>query len=347
MKNVLLSFVVFYLFATNAVAADFPTAPSSAPAVPATAGTALLSAQKFPKTFGDLSFADRMAVLREGYEPFESTFDADGNCISGCPFQGIKLQDMVDYYNQQTAIATARAAAIRAMTPPPPPSAEAMGGKPAPVTTTPFPTETPVPAPLAFPSVPTPETQTSPAELPGTGNDMNIATAPYSPAPGAAAPQTYPSCPVPQPKKTAINPQQTIPDGYPLNGPVTVNSPFGERPAPPTKGGKVGSTHHTGVDLHAPAGTPVFSTLAGTVTFAGPNGACGNMVKVQSRDNFGIGFCHLSKIMVQKGDNVSGGCVVALSGDTGNSGGPHLHYIVYSNGTPVNPDLAGDSFIRK
>ncbi|MCL2338617.1 MAG: M23 family metallopeptidase [Proteobacteria bacterium] len=326
MKNAFFSFAVFCLFAVNASAMDFPAAPAPAPTG---GGNALLSAQKFPKTFGDLSFADRMAVLKEGFEPFASTFE-DGVCVSGCAFPGMKLQDTIDFYNQQTAIATARADAIRAAPPPPPP------------VVAPEPIVAP-PPPAVQPSAIVPN-KTAPTEFPETGGTETTGTAfPHTPAQTVTPPQSYPQCPVPDPKRTAIKPSQTIPDGYPLNLPLDVNSPFGARSAPATKNGRVGSSFHYGMDLRAPIGTPVFSTLSGMVTFAGYNGDCGNMVRVVGRDGFGVGFCHLSEIKVHKGDAVAGGCIVALSGNTGNSGGPHLHYIVYNNGTMVNPD----SFIKK
>ena len=53
----------------------------------------LLQAQSFPKTFNDLSFTDRMAVRAEGYAPFETEYDAQGRCISGCPYTGMTIED--------------------------------------------------------------------------------------------------------------------------------------------------------------------------------------------------------------------------------------------------------------
>ena len=56
-------------------------------------GASLLQAQSFPKTFNDLSFTDRMAVRAEGYAPFETEYDAQGRCISGCPYTGMTIED--------------------------------------------------------------------------------------------------------------------------------------------------------------------------------------------------------------------------------------------------------------
>lgn len=75
----------------------------------------LLSAQPFPKTFNDLSFADRMDVLAEGYEPYESEYAAGPNgqmvCVKGCPYQGMSIEDHLDYIERttQNAIADANA----------------------------------------------------------------------------------------------------------------------------------------------------------------------------------------------------------------------------------------------
>ncbi len=51
----------------------------------------LLKSQSFPKTFQDLSFTQRINVLSEGYEPWESEYDASGRCISGCAYAGITI----------------------------------------------------------------------------------------------------------------------------------------------------------------------------------------------------------------------------------------------------------------
>lgn len=78
-------------------------------------GDSFLTAQSFPKTFNDLSFTDRMAVLAEGYEPFESEFEPGPNgalvCVKGCPYQGITIQDYDDFVRKNTEQALADAGA--------------------------------------------------------------------------------------------------------------------------------------------------------------------------------------------------------------------------------------------
>lgn len=82
---------------------------------------------------------------------------------------------------------------------------------------------------------------------------------------------------------------------------------------------------HTGVDFPAYTNTPVHATMAGKVVFVGPNGAWGNLVVIEN-NGYQIWLAHLNSFEVYEGQIVSRGDVVALSGDTGNSTGPHLHY---------------------
>lgn len=65
-----------------------------------------LTAQSFPKTFNDLSFTDRMAVLAEGYEPFEAEFEPGPNgtlvCVRGCPYQGMTIENYEQFVERNT-----------------------------------------------------------------------------------------------------------------------------------------------------------------------------------------------------------------------------------------------------
>jgi len=70
------------------------------------ASKSLLTAQKFPKTFSDIAFVDRVAVLQEGYEPWESEFDASGRCIRGCAYVGMTMESELDMMQRQTELAT-------------------------------------------------------------------------------------------------------------------------------------------------------------------------------------------------------------------------------------------------
>ncbi len=97
---------------------------------------------------------------------------------------------------------------------------------------------------------------------------------------------------------------------------------------------------HNGVDFSLVEGTPVRSTWEGTVTYAGWNDAgYGNLVIVQNGD-WTMYYAHLSGFSVGVGQEVQTGTVLGLSGSTGWSTGPHLHYEVRYQGTPVDPVTA-------
>jgi murein DD-endopeptidase MepM/ murein hydrolase activator NlpD len=96
---------------------------------------------------------------------------------------------------------------------------------------------------------------------------------------------------------------------------------------------------HTGVDFAAPQGTPVTSTAEGTITKMEWEGGYGNCVIVAHKNHFTTLYGHLSKYAsdLKVGDNVKQGQVIGYVGTTGLSTGPHLHYTMYLNGSPINP----------
>ncbi|MFD9338677.1 M23 family metallopeptidase [Streptomyces sp. NPDC060028] len=111
------------------------------------------------------------------------------------------------------------------------------------------------------------------------------------------------------------------------------------------KGGSMWSHKHSGQDFAVPTGTPVGAASAGTVVKAGPNGggdgpAYGNAIVIKHANNTYSQYAHLSKIQVKIGQKVSKGQRIALSGNTGNSSGPHLHFEIRTTpnyGSAVNP----------
>jgi murein DD-endopeptidase MepM/ murein hydrolase activator NlpD len=119
---------------------------------------------------------------------------------------------------------------------------------------------------------------------------------------------------------------------WPVEGQLT--SPFGER-AHAMGGG--GTQFHAGVDISVPTGTPVQAAQAGTVVFAGYNGAYGKVVKLDHPHGFTTLYAHNSRLLVHVGQRVNAGEVICLSGSTGRSTGPHLHFEVHKDGWPVNP----------
>ena len=94
---------------------------------------------------------------------------------------------------------------------------------------------------------------------------------------------------------------------------------------------------HHGLDLAVPVGTPIRSTQAGHVVHAGWNDqGYGNLVILENGP-YRTYYAHLDQVSVQVGDTIGSGAVVGLSGNTGNSTGPHLHYEVRVNGVAVDP----------
>ncbi len=111
------------------------------------------------------------------------------------------------------------------------------------------------------------------------------------------------------------------------------------------KGGTMWSHKQSGQDFAVPVGTPVDAVSAGTVVKAGPNGggdgpAYGNAIVIKHANNTYSQYAHLSKIQVKIGEKVTKGERIALSGNTGNSSGPHLHFEIRTTpnyGSAVNP----------
>ncbi len=93
---------------------------------------------------------------------------------------------------------------------------------------------------------------------------------------------------------------------------------------------------HTGLDI-AVSYKPIKAARPGTVVYAGYLGAYGKVVMLRHNDSFKTLYGHLSNIKVKPGDQVGMGKVIAISGSTGRSTGPHLHFEVVKNGRPVNP----------
>jgi len=95
---------------------------------------------------------------------------------------------------------------------------------------------------------------------------------------------------------------------------------------------------HTGIDLAAPPGTPVYAAATGTVIFAGwSNWGYGNSIVLAHGDKLTL-YGHLSRINVSCGQKVGGGDPIGAVGSTGNSSGPHLHFEIRpGGGEPVNP----------
>ncbi len=115
--------------------------------------------------------------------------------------------------------------------------------------------------------------------------------------------------------------------------PSQVSSEFGYR-YNPISGVK---TFHAGLDIANHTGTPVVAPADGLITFVGPQGAFGLIVRIDHGYSVVTKYGHNSKIVVKKGQRVKRGELIAHMGSSGRSTGPHLHYQVEINGRPVNP----------
>lgn len=115
----------------------------------------------------------------------------------------------------------------------------------------------------------------------------------------------------------------SVPKGWPAHGPISQEYHNG----------------HEAYDIAIPIDTPVQSTMSGKVIHAGWNNeGYGNLVIVEN-GSYRTYYAHLNSIPVAVGDNVEAGTVIGLSGSTGNSTGPHLHYEVRLDGKHIVPEL--------
>ena len=120
---------------------------------------------------------------------------------------------------------------------------------------------------------------------------------------------------------------------WPVPGYSRVSSPFGYRIHPVLGIKKL----HTGIDIPAPTGTPTVAVSSGTVIYSGVQGSYGNTVMIQHDNGLVSLYAHNSSLVVNVGDKVKKGQVVAKIGSTGRSTGPHLHFEIRVNGTAQNP----------
>jgi murein DD-endopeptidase MepM/ murein hydrolase activator NlpD len=104
-----------------------------------------------------------------------------------------------------------------------------------------------------------------------------------------------------------------------------------------SKFGPRNGTLHTGIDLAIKVGTPILAYSSGTVIFTGRKSGYGKLVIIQHANNIVTYYAHLSEIQVSPGDYVARKQQIALSGNTGYSTGPHIHFEIRLNGKPTDP----------
>jgi len=120
---------------------------------------------------------------------------------------------------------------------------------------------------------------------------------------------------------------------WPLPVSGTITSYFGERTSPMAGA----STNHKGIDISVPVGTSVLASRSGTVVAAAYSASAGNYIALYHGDGIYSYYMHCSGLSVGVGRAVSAGMQIALSGNTGISTGPHLHFAIFANGAYVNP----------
>ncbi|MEJ6951954.1 M23 family metallopeptidase [Natronospora cellulosivora (SeqCode)] len=131
------------------------------------------------------------------------------------------------------------------------------------------------------------------------------------------------------------NLKAATPSIWPLldNGEGFITSNYGWRSDPFTGQQQI----HEGIDIGVWYNTPVVATADGVVEFAGRQGGYGILLIIDHGYGYETRYAHLNKVEVRKGQEVSRGDIIALSGNTGRSSGPHLHYEVRINGIPQEP----------
>ncbi len=133
------------------------------------------------------------------------------------------------------------------------------------------------------------------------------------------------SSPIPQ---RAIS----VPSRMPLEG-AQLTSNYGMR-THPVLGGR---RKHTGIDLAAPTGTPIYATADGVIGRADWYSSYGLYISINHGASMETRYAHLSRLAVAAGDNIKKGDLIGYVGSTGRSTGPHLHYEVRVDGLAVNP----------
>ena len=126
--------------------------------------------------------------------------------------------------------------------------------------------------------------------------------------------------------------KNTMPNGQPVDA-LYNSSSYGWRPDPFT--GRM--AFHEGLDFSALRGTPIYAAAGGIVIAAVRTSDYGNLVKIDHGGGVETRYAHASKLLVHVGERVKKGQIIAEVGSTGRSTGPHLHFEVRSNGTPVDP----------
>lgn len=120
---------------------------------------------------------------------------------------------------------------------------------------------------------------------------------------------------------------------------AVLTQPFGctSLEVEPVDPGCPGGHFHSGIDLAAPAGTPVLAPLPALAATGSQPGSCGDFVRLDHGGGLVTLYCHLSRVLVSPGQLVMAGDRIGEVGSSGNSTGPHLHFEVHSGGGLLDP----------
>jgi len=132
--------------------------------------------------------------------------------------------------------------------------------------------------------------------------------------------------------KTNMSLFESIPAMVPTKGEY-IGSRFGVRTHPILKIRKM----HTGIDFVVNTGAPVYSPGKGKIVYVGRNGGYGLELEIDHGYGYRTRYAHLSKVLVKRGQKIMRGDVIAKTGNSGLSTGPHLHYEISHNGRKLNP----------
>ena len=133
---------------------------------------------------------------------------------------------------------------------------------------------------------------------------------------------------------SSLSPGQLSGQGWALSVLGRISSPFGSRPNKPVDG--VGDFHN-GTDIAASCGQPVFAATGGKVVTSGYQGSYGNWILLDHGNGVATGYAHNSQLLVDSGQLVAAGEIVAIVGSTGASSGCHVHFETRVDGARVNP----------
>lgn len=133
----------------------------------------------------------------------------------------------------------------------------------------------------------------------------------------------------------SLSPGQISDEGWALPVLGRISSPFGSRPNKPVDG--VGDFHN-GTDIAAPCGQPVFAATGGKVVTSGYQGSYGNWILIDHGNGVETGYAHNSQLLVDSGQLVVAGEIIAIVGSTGASSGCHVHFETRVDGERIDAE---------